>query len=660
MHPVWILSRKTSLIFLLSFLACTCRADTLPIALSAIPENGIPLQPHFAVWEDATRMAGLATARAHMQEFVPMNGLPPGRATDAYWLRVTLDCNKYDGKPMGVAFSNLTYVDLYLFHEGRCIRHSAAGIFRPRSALSAGDSRCWLSLPPLEKGPYTLLLRVQHTKHFQPVFNFVLEERDSWLRQRHDKESIDLRSQGALLIFLFYILVSWIVTRFRPYAWLLLLITGVAFYNLCTDGYFIEWFFPEHPATGWLFNTHFVDLGVFGLLMLVIDFWEVRKYNPRLYRTGAFIFVFLAGLVLTRFCINLFTGNFWLSNLLNVWAPIVYFPFLAILVRNCWARLNGPQRYLAYGLFIFMAMGVLASLGSAIFNERWLTVTPHITTTVILSVFILFSTGLKLELNQHEIDKQIALQELNRLQQHQNVLLEKRVEQRTIELKESNLNLQEQKQLLADKNARIETLINELNHRVKNNLQLLYSLISLQLPSIRDEAAREILKDNIARIRAMILVSRKFYHFDDGDSILLDEFMEELCDYLHLIYDPQQQVKILRQIPTGIRLDSRQTLSFGLVLSELLTNSFKYAFTGISDPVVMISIQLDESGNMACRYSDNGVGLKGEPDGRSSLGMSLVQDLIRQMNGWLTTQSGAGLAYEFILPIPSNHPINIL
>lgn len=655
-----ILLKKTILLFIFSLLACASRADTLSVALSNIPANGLPLHSHFAVWEDATRMADLATAQAHMQDFVPMNALPQGRPTDAYWLTVTLDCSKNDDRPKGIAFSNLTYVDLYLFREGRFVRHSAAGAFRPQSALTPGDSRCWLSLPPLEKGHYTLLLRVLHTKHYQPVFNFVLSDKESWLRQSQGKESIDLRAQGAILIFLLYTLVSWMVTRFRPYAWLLLFITGIAFYNLCTNGYFIEWFFPEHPATGWLFNMHFLHLGIFGLFMLVIDFWEVRKYNSRLYRLGTFVFVFLVGLALAGLFINVFTGNFWLSNMLNLCAPIVYFPFLATLVGGCWRRLDGPQRYLAYGLFTFIAMGLLITLGSAIFHERALAVTPYLTTATILSVFILFSTGLKLELHQHEIDKQKALQELNRLQQHQNILLEKNVEQRTQELKESNLHLLKQKELLADKNARIETLINELNHRVKNNLQMLYSLISLQLPSVRDEVAKEILKDNIARIRAMILVSRKFYRFDEGDSILLGEFMEELCDYLRLIYDPQQQVKIQRQIPADICLDSRQTLSFGLVLSELLTNSFKYAFAGIPDPVVMIAIRIDEAGNMICRYADNGIGLKAGAAAMSSMGISLVQDLVRQMNGRIAIHSEEGLAYEFTLPISAEHPIEKL
>ncbi|MBS1602783.1 MAG: hypothetical protein JST42_08960 [Bacteroidetes bacterium] len=657
MHHLWVPSTRSLLIILLTMLSCSCRADTLFISRPGIPDEGIQLLPYMSVWEDSDRTADLATALAHMKDFLPMNARPKGRPTDAYWLTLTLNCNSDNGRSGGIAFTNLTYVDLYVFYEGRCIRHSAAGAFRPQSAIAPGDRRCWLTLPPMAKGQYTLLMRVLHTKHYQPLFDFVLEDKDSWLEKSQDRQSIDLRLQGALLVFFLYTLVSWIVTRFRPYAWLLILITGIGFYNLCTNGYFIEWFFPERPATGWLFNLHFLHAGIFGLLMLVVDFWEVRKFNPRRYRLSLYVFAFLSVVAITGFCINLFAGNFWLSNEINLWAPLVYLPFLASLVTGCWSRLDGAQRYLAYGLFAFVALGMLITLGSAIFHERSLAVAPFLTTAAILSVFILFSTGLQLKLRQHELDKQRVLQEFNRLQKDQNDLLEKSVEERTLELKESNLNLLRQKQLLADKNAKIQTLINELNHRVKNNLQLLYSLISLQLPTVRDEAAKEILKDNMARIRAMILVSRKFYQFDLGDSIPLGEFMEELCNYLLLIHDPQQQVRISRQIPAGLQLDSRQMLSFGLILSELLTNSFKYAFPNISNPAITINISIDAKGSMTCHYSDNGIGLKGESSGRSSLGMSIVKDLVRQMDGSITTHSGAGLAYEFTLPVPSEHPI---
>src|SRR6202000_1199000 len=101
----------------------------------------------------------------------------------------------------------------------------------------------------------------------------------------------------------------------------------------------------------------------------------------------------------------------------------------------------------------------------------------------------------------------------------------------------SNRRMLKQKQMLAERNTKIQTLINELNHRVKNNLQLLYSLLSLQLPIVRDDASREILKGNIGKIRAMMLVNQKLFSFEKEGSISLCEFISELAAHLQKIYD---------------------------------------------------------------------------------------------------------------------------
>ena len=113
--------------------------------------------------------------------------------------------------------------------------------------------------------------------------------------------------------------------------------------------------------------------------------------------------------------------------------------------------------------------------------------------------------------------------------------------ERTEELAISNKRLLKQKQLLAERNGKIEILINELNHRVKNNLQLLYSLLSLQLPIVKDGASREILKGNIGKIRAMMLVNQKLFNFEQGRGVGLCEFICELAAHLQQRLISRQQ-----------------------------------------------------------------------------------------------------------------------
>ncbi|MBO9635577.1 MAG: sensor histidine kinase, partial [Chitinophagaceae bacterium] len=230
-------------------------------------------------------------------------------------------------------------------------------------------------------------------------------------------------------------------------------------------------------------------------------------------------------------------------------------------------------------------------------------------------------------------------------------LLEKEVEDRTSELQISNNRLTEQTALLADRNTKIETLINEINHRVKNNLQLLYSLISLQVPSIADSTSREILKGNLGKIKAMMLVNQKLFRFDEGSSVNVDDFTTELTVHLQKIYDHKGRIRILQQVEKGIMLHGKLTLSFGLILSELLTNSFKYAFADHESPEISIKVENMDHG-IVFVYSDNGAGMEPKkPHERMTMGVSLIHDLARQMNGKLEVSNHNGLTYEFQIPV---------
>ena len=225
--------------------------------------------------------------------------------------------------------------------------------------------------------------------------------------------------------------------------------------------------------------------------------------------------------------------------------------------------------------------------------------------------------------------------------------------ERTEELAISNKRLLKQKQMLAERNGKIEILINELNHRVKNNLQLLYSLLSLQLPIVKDGASREILKGNIGKIRAMMLVNQKLFNFEQGRSIGLCEFIGELATHLQKIYDSKEKTRIIQDIPAGLFLSDRHTLSFGLILSELFTNTFKHAFKDHPDPCISVKAKALNDHLMEFIYSDNGMGIVGEQENteRFSMGIPLIRDLTRQMNGQMTVNGEGGLSYCFTIPV---------
>lgn len=629
-----------------------CRADTLTINTAAQALQKTSLAPYLYVWEDVSNSSDTGKARQHRADFVPLAQFRQQMPTSYCWLRMPLTHHLAVNADLVLSFHHLTFVDIFLYDGQQLVTHRQVGAFRSRAVLAGQDGREYAQLHLQPGHPYELLLKVHHTKHYYPTFDFSLQQKDVFTAQLVKGQVVDAWAHGAIALFLLYSLLSWVVSRYRPYIWLLCYILGIGMYGVCTRGYFIEWFTPYHPEVGWYFNLIFTHLGSFGIYMLLMDFWQMKQHNPRLYLIGQLLTIGLAGLSLIQLAIDHFTGNFNLANTLNLTLSVFPLGFIISSVWLCWRRLSRAQRYLAYGIGLFFISALYAIGGSLIWREQSLQHVPFISHITTVTVFLLFATGLKEDLRQHEIDKHAALKELNTLQQFQNSILERKVEARTSELMVSNRILSEQTALLAERNKKIETLINELNHRVKNNLQLLYGLSSLQVPMIRDDAAREILRGNMGKIKAMMLVNEKLLSFEEQSSVGAYEFATELADHLQRIYDSRHRIRILQDIDRSLLLQGKQALSFGLILTELLTNSFKYAFADHPDPTIRIMMRQTEEHEMHFTYSDNGTGLGHREQGLPvTMGVSLIHDLARQMNGAIEVSNGQGLTYQFQIPI---------
>ena len=602
--------------------------------------------------EDTSGLVSANSLFLNPKAFSPLKANWKGNPISYYWLRTTIHTDTSSPATRVLSFTHLTYVDIYLYADSQLVAHKFAGAFRPRNELSEGDGRLYTVLP-LKKGKdYTLLIQVHHTKHYQPVFDFELQPRQNFFTGLRIREAFDAALIGSICLFFVYTLISWIVSRFRPYAWLLVFIGGLGLYVLGASGYFIDWFSPDDPATGWMLNVHFLHAGMLGLYLLVADFWRLKTDFPRFYRWVRWVPAIIVATTITSFCINYFTGDYHLTGIVNCFEHPLMTAFVIATLYTCWSRLSAAQRYLGYGIMLCGLAGVFITINILLNHERSLSTTSAVGDCIVLAIVLLFSTGLKEEMRHNELAKQAALSELNRLQQHQNSILEKMVAERTEELGVSNKRLLKQKQLLAERNTKIETLINELNHRVKNNLQLLYSLLSLQLPIVKDGASREILQGNIGKIRAMMLVNQKLFNFDQGRGVGLCEFVSEMAIHLQKIYDTRERTRIELEVPAGIRLSDRHTLSFGLILSELFTNTFKHAFKDHSDPCICVRAKVVNDRMVQVIYSDNGIGIAENTNGdRFTMGIPLIRDLTRQMNGQLSVNGEKGLSYSFTIPV---------
>lgn len=196
-----------------------------------------------------------------------------------------------------------------------------------------------------------------------------------------------------------------------------------------------------------------------------------------------------------------------------------------------------------------------------------------------------------------------------------------------------------------------ESLLKEIHHRVKNNMQIISSLLHLQAQHLKDPEAAEALKQCQNRIRAMALVHERLYREENLAKIDFQEYAEQLLVHLFQAFLPRSKnISFSLQIeapPLTIEI----AIPLGLITTELVTNSLKHAFSPGQTGEILVSLRKEEN-NLVLKVSDNGKGLPEEiPE---KFGLEIVRLLTAQLSGTFKMQSrsGKGTEAEVIFPFP--------
>ena len=192
-----------------------------------------------------------------------------------------------------------------------------------------------------------------------------------------------------------------------------------------------------------------------------------------------------------------------------------------------------------------------------------------------------------------------------------------------------------------------EVLLAEIHHRVKNNLAVITGLLELQALNSDNEDAQKVLKDSQMRINSIALVHELLYQSDDLSRVDISNYLEDLTRVIsNSLERPAIPVHIEFDLDK-VELEITQAIPCGLILNEVLTNSYKHAFKGREDGKIHISFK-KQGTYMVYNIRDNGVGLpEVENDSGRSLGMTLVKTLGRQLKAQTQIESEGGASFEF-------------
>ena len=220
---------------------------------------------------------------------------------------------------------------------------------------------------------------------------------------------------------------------------------------------------------------------------------------------------------------------------------------------------------------------------------------------------------------------------------------------------------QETNQALKQSLAEKEVLLKEVHHRVKNNLQVISSILSLQSSYTDDPKTIELLKESQNRIKSMSFIHESLYQTKNFSGVNFKEYVHNLCNNLLFSYYPKGKRIFINQEIADVHLNLDTSIPCGLIINELISNSLKYAFANQEEGEVSITVKGSRKDKdlVSITIADNGSGLPRDIDFEDSpsLGLQLVTVLTRQLNGKITLDNTKGAKYTLTFKRESTvHP----
>lgn len=194
-------------------------------------------------------------------------------------------------------------------------------------------------------------------------------------------------------------------------------------------------------------------------------------------------------------------------------------------------------------------------------------------------------------------------------------------------------------------------LLKEVHHRVKNNLQLISSLMSLQALDVHDQLIKQMYHQTKLRINAIALVHEKLYHSENLAEVDYDEYLKSLAE--NLLYSTVSLPRIkLNYSCDAIKLNSDIAISLGILINEILTNAVKYGTIENDNPIIDISLKESMPYSYLLEIGDNGHGFEMNESFKTkkTLGLSLINELTKQLHGNLkidNTENGVKFSLQF-------------
>nr|NQU91072.1 hypothetical protein [Bacteroidota bacterium] len=219
-----------------------------------------------------------------------------------------------------------------------------------------------------------------------------------------------------------------------------------------------------------------------------------------------------------------------------------------------------------------------------------------------------------------------------------------------LQTKRVNRKLTDRNAVISKQKAEKELLLKEIHHRVKNNLQIITSLLDLQSVGIKNQETKATLLDAQSRLKSIALIHQVLSQNEQDVNVSFREFVIQLSDHIQFSMRDDKPITVHVNIPDNIQFNIETTLPLGLILNELLTNAFKYAFTDKPSGIILINILSENGKEYKLEVIDNGTSIPDSFDIKNSksLGLRLVRTLCKQLSGKMNFEFTDGAHFSLL------------
>lgn len=450
-----------------------------------------------------------------------------------------------------------------------------------------------------------------------------LLSQEELIKKVYTKNSGTLAIYSVILAMMLFNFILYFIIKHPSYLYYSLFLVSFIAANASYNNYTFQYFLFNYPTLqNWSQSIFLYCFSICGLLF-TNSFLNLKILNRRLY----FLTYKVILLIIVIFCLTALLG-YGANIAFSIIVGFIFGIYSLIIAIYALQQKNSAALFFILGLSTGLTGTIITALSVSAFIPFNIYTYKAVDYGILIDTILLsIALAKRFTLMYEDLQKtQNELQELS-------LQLEQKVEERTFFL---NKELENNK-----------LLVKEVYHRVKNNLQIISSLLILQTKTIRDVKAKQVLQENIQRIEAISILHEKIFKTKDLKQINLKHYVKDIIfDFIDLTGTNQLNFDLnIKPISIGLN----NLIPIGLIINELLTNSFKYAFSHTLQPHILIEFYPKDE-YVYFKYKDNGKGANLE-DFQKGFGFLLLDSLsIYQLNAQRDFFNNKGFNYTLKFP----------